>query len=111
MRVLLLFLVAILSPLVGYADYCTEQGDAALIELRSAMGSGANSSGDARAREVLERLCRDAQAAAVDRAVAAEAEKPAARPADEPESTELLGVEFKQAPKGAEGYKRASKSP
>jgi hypothetical protein len=108
MRAVLVTAIFLSLPLTGHADYCVDRSRAALDELGPMTAEG---SAAADARSVLERLCRDAQAAATaDRPVAATSE-PAVRSGEEPESTKLLGVEIKQAPKGAAGYDRARKGP
>jgi len=96
------FLLALfaLVPALGHADYCTERAQAAYAELTQALGSAPAAANQAQTQAVLERLCRDARGEGEQRAQA-----------DEPESTEILGVEIRQAPEGAAGYKRASKTP
>ena len=94
------FLLALfaLAPALGHADYCAERSQAAYAELTQALGTTPAGANQAQVQAALERLCRDAQAQGTAQA-------------DEPESTEVLGVEIRQAPKGAAGYERASKSP
>ena len=120
-----------LLPTLGYADYCADRAAAAFGELTQALGSAPAGTEETEARAVLERLCRDAQGAAAGRAgapttqpgpdasastsaAAAATDAPPAEqtePAKEPKSTRIFGVEIKQAPEGAAGYERASKSP
>ncbi len=129
MRTALVIGLLALLPALGHADFCAERTEAALDELAQAQGAVPTGENAARTRAVLEKLCRDAQGAAAGTPPAAMTETaPAAaaaatnaagvaesvaptEDAEDPESTELFGVEIKQAPKGAAGYERASKRP
>jgi hypothetical protein len=98
----LLIALAFLLPGLAAADYCDERAGAALAELNAVLVDSPDGSQAQVARDVLVRVCRDAQA---DGASAAASE------AAEAESSELLGVEIKKAPEGAAGYLRTRKSP
>jgi hypothetical protein len=111
MRAVLATWMFALVPLVGHADYCVDRSEAALEELGRTAESGADDGNQAGVRAVLERLCRDSQSAATAGRSAAAASEPATQTAAEPESTKIMGVEIKQAPKGAAGYDRARKAP
>ena len=124
MRLVLLIGLAAALPGLAAADYCEERADAGLSELSGVLQASADGSSANTARDVLVRVCRDAQGSASGGATAtwdsqaapASAAAPATAPAApeakaEGESTKLFGIEIKEAPEGAAGYERARKVP
>jgi len=112
MRSIVLTCMLWVMPGLAAADYCTDRAEAALAELGSVLTHSADGASAGVAREVLVRVCRDAQgnpdAQGADAAAVAPAG--AAVEADD-DSTTILGIEIKTAPEGAAGYARARKSP
>jgi hypothetical protein len=106
MRRTLLMLIVAALPGLAAADYCAERADAALTELAGVLQPTDDGANTNRAREVLMRMCREARGEGV-----AQAEEAAAQAKADAETTELFGVEIKQAPEGAAGYERARKTP
>jgi hypothetical protein len=98
MRMRVLMGLLAMLPGLAAADYCAERAGAALAEIQPLLRESADGASASTAREVLERLCRDAQAAGEEAGSA-------------PASTEVLGVEVKQAPEGSAGHQRSRKMP
>jgi len=99
-------LMATALPGLAAADYCADRAEAGLADLASVLQPAADGASANRAREVLLRVCREARGEGV-----AQAEEAAAQAKADAETTELLGVEIRQAPEGAAGYQRARKTP
>jgi len=109
MRSIVLTCMLCVMPGLAAADYCTDRAEAALAELGSVRTHSADGASAGVARDVLVRVCRDAQGnPAADAAAVAPVE--AAVEADD-DSTTILGVEIKTAPEGSAGHARARKSP